>query len=243
MNIFEIEQSLLELVEEVEANGGEITPELQEKFNISESNFKEKIKSYTEVIKQIKSDITLIKEEESRLKSLKQSKEKVIDRLSKIMVDAIDNFGDTSKSGSKFIDYGTGKVSIRKSEAVEVNDEVVKEVGVKFKSILDDLKSTEQLDLLDSISRDTIIANFIGNDHEPVINEKDLEDITATLKIKLPLSKCMEDDYEVIKTLCHTAYLDVETSISKTDMKAQLKEDGCCSSVARLVNNKSIVIK
>ena len=62
-----------------------------------------------------------IKEEIARLKDLQKSKEKTIDNLKKIMAMAINAFGDTNKSGTKFLDYGTGKVSIRKFDSIEVD--------------------------------------------------------------------------------------------------------------------------
>ena len=112
-SIYNIQQDLLEIFDQIEANEGEITPELEEQLNITQEQFKSKIKDYSNVIKMLETDIAAIKEEKARLSDLQKSKEKNIERLKKIMVEAIENFGDTTKTGGKYVDYGTGKVSVR----------------------------------------------------------------------------------------------------------------------------------
>ena len=51
MNIWQIQQDLLDIFNELEDNGGELTPELEEKLAVTQEDFKNKIKSYGEVIK------------------------------------------------------------------------------------------------------------------------------------------------------------------------------------------------
>ena len=119
-NIFNIKNELLAIFDELEENEGELTPELEEKLNITQEEFRDKIKSYSNVVKMLENDIANIKEEKTRLSDLQKSKEKSIERLKKIMVESIEMFGDTTKPGSKFIDFGTGKVSVRQTQAVEV---------------------------------------------------------------------------------------------------------------------------
>ena len=130
MNIWQISQELQSIIDELEENGGELTDELEARLSVSQADFKSKVKSYGDAIKYIEGDIKLIDEEVARLKDLKESKKKTIDRLSKIIVWAIDMFGETTKTGGKFVDYGTGKISVRNTEKVEVDtdttDTVVK---------------------------------------------------------------------------------------------------------------------
>ena len=93
MNIYQISQDLLSLFDEIEANGGEITPEQEQELAITQDALKDKVKSYVGVIQHYKDDLAAIKAEEARLKSLKDSKQKIIDRLSKVVIKAIDEFG------------------------------------------------------------------------------------------------------------------------------------------------------
>ena len=128
-NIFQISQDLLAVFQELEDNGGELTDELEAKLTVSQADFKTKIKSYTDVIKYTEGDIKLIDEEISRLKELKESKKKAIARLEKIVIWAIGMFGEANKSGNKFVDFGTGKVSVRNTEKVEIDDEFIYHPG------------------------------------------------------------------------------------------------------------------
>ena len=45
MNIWQIQQDLLDIFNELEDNGGELTPELEEKLAVTQEDFKNKIKS------------------------------------------------------------------------------------------------------------------------------------------------------------------------------------------------------
>lgn len=136
MNIWEIQQDLLAIFYELEENGGELTEELEEKLAISKENFRTKVEGYVNVIKQVKSDIAAIDQESKRLAELKKSKNAVVERLTKVLVPAIQNFGDVSKSGSAFVDYGTGKVSIRSTQKVELDDDKLDAISSEFNRAL-----------------------------------------------------------------------------------------------------------
>ena len=76
MNIFQLNQELLSIFEELEENGGELTSEIEEQLKINQTDVNNKVESYTQVIAQLNSDIELIKSEKKRLDDLKLSKEK-----------------------------------------------------------------------------------------------------------------------------------------------------------------------
>ena len=75
MNIWQIQQDLLDIFNELEDNGGELTPELEEKLAVTQEDFKNKIKSYGEVIKSLKGEIDTIDKEIARLKEEKKQEE------------------------------------------------------------------------------------------------------------------------------------------------------------------------
>ena len=72
MNIFEIEQDLLSIFDEIEENEGELTPELEEKLAITQENFKNKVESYINLIKIKDGEINTISEEINRLETKKE---------------------------------------------------------------------------------------------------------------------------------------------------------------------------
>ena len=145
MNIWQIQQDLLAIFDELEENGGELTEELEEKLAISKENFRTKVEGYVNVIKQVKSDIAAIDQESKRLAELKKSKNAVIERLTKVLVPAIQNFGDVSKFGSAFVDYGTGKVSIRNTQKLELDDDKLVPSPPNLISIVPSLSETALL--------------------------------------------------------------------------------------------------
>lgn len=251
MNIFEIEQNLQEIFDEIEENGGEVTPETLEVLEIHQDEFNQKVQSYVEVIKRLKSDVNLIKEEEARLKTLKQSKEKLQDKLSKIIIDAIERFGDTSKSGAKFVDYGTGKVSIRKSESIITNDSYIDELNTTVAAIFRDLQKNKQLYVENHIDtstvNDVVKTNWIngGADIDCIIDvsDEDLEDITTSVTFKAKLSDLMNERFGIIADILSTiGTIDMKSSVNKTEIKPVLKS-GKESAVAAIVTNKNLSIK
>ena len=141
-NIYNIQQNLLSIFEQIEENEGELTPELELALQINQANFKNKVRDYTKVIQQFETDIKAIKEEKDRLNSLQKSKENTINSLKQILIVAIKNFGDTNKSGVKYVDWGTGKCSIRKSTSIDIDTDRVNTFIHKVISYFDWLKYT-----------------------------------------------------------------------------------------------------
>lgn len=253
-NLYFIEQELLDIFDTLEDNGGELTPELEERLSIAQEDFKDKIENYTHVISKYNADINFIKSEQKRLKELADAKAKVVDRLSKIMIDAIDKFGDEKpKSKVKFVDFGTGVVSIRNSKAVQLNEDVLNKVNIALEDTLKDLHFTNSLDVVDKISKEDII--FLSAKHEfkddgkdtfiPIVSENDLNYMDVEVTAKIPLKKILSgEEYPAIKELIRNNNINHKMSASKSFLKGELEQNGSCAPhLARLVTNKSISIK
>ena len=120
-SIFDIDRELLDIFEELEENGGELTPEIEEKLKLNEEEITSKVKNYVEYINKLKADKAAIKAEKDRLAALDKSKDNTIKSLTNLVLYAINAFGKEDKKGKKFFDWGTGKVSIRPSVSVEVD--------------------------------------------------------------------------------------------------------------------------
>lgn len=253
-NLYFIEQELLDIFDTLEENGGEITPELEERLSIAQGDFKDKIENYTHVISKYNADINFIKAEQKRLKELADAKAKVVERLSKIMIDAIDKFGDEKpKSKVKFVDFGTGVVSIRNSKAVQLNDDVLNRVDIALEDLLKDLHLTNSLDVVDKISKDDLIALSVEPEFEddgngtmiPKVSEGDLDYMDVEVSAKIPLKKILSgEEYPAIRELMRNNNIKHKTSASKSFLKGELEQNGSCApNLARLVTNKSISIK
>lgn len=241
MNIYNIQQELLAIFDEIEENEGELTPELQEKLLIKETEFKDKVKAYSDAIKLYEKDINLIKEERKRLQDLSNKKQKVIDRLTKIIVYALENFGETKKSGVKYIDYGTGQISIHSSKSVEVNENLLNQIGYSIASSITFNKENNQLDVIDKLDIKPIM-DFIQGD----ATEDDLRHTKLNISVNIPVSDIVDGNgYGIIKELAkYTDYYDINPIVSKTELKKELEENGSCAPhLAKFSINKSVQIK
>lgn len=253
MNIYELSQELLSIFDEIEENGGEITPEIEEKLIITEQSFKDKIKDYTNVIKVLQNDIAAIKDEKERLDSLKKSKEKTIERLKQIIITAIEQFGATSKAGAKFIDYGTGKVSIRNSQAVEIDENITNRFMNRYVTALTQYDMMNQLDL--SIINGDELLEFVNtqspdeynNDIEITkLTDKDLETLKAVINLDISFKDLISTPkgFALAKALIKYNDFEIKSKADKTEIKRQAKlDDHYVPGFAKIVNNKTITIK
>jgi hypothetical protein len=246
MNIFDISKELLDIFQELEENGGELTDELESRLAITQADFQAKVKSYTDVIKYTNAEIDLIDKEIARLKSLKESKNKAIDRLESIVIWAVSKFGDTTKAGNKFIDFGTGKVTVRNSEKVEVDTDIADTVVKNVFSYLNMLNFTKELNYTENINSSDVVK-AIGEMENPVnITEEEFNNIDASLSINFNLKKLLDSKgIEFTKQFLNFVQsYKTKSNISKTALKPILeKNEVDLHNIASLVHNQTLSIK
>ncbi len=245
MNIFEIQDDLRLLYAEIEENGGELTPELEEKLLITEDNFKTKVEAYTNIIKESNAEMALIKDEQNRLKALYERKEKTVNKLKSILVQAVNNFGETKKSGVKYFNYGTGEISIRKTQAIQTNDDIIDYIGDKFSRVIGYERSINSLDHVDNIDLSNVI-NYIAEDKDILLTPEELEKVDINLTVKIPFKDlATTEGYTPLKEVVrYNNSYKLTASMSKTDLKPILKENGAATpNLAKLVINESLQIK
>lgn len=249
-NIFNIQQELLNIFAEVEENDGELTPELEEQLSITRESFKNKIKDYTDVIKMLQSDIADIKAEKDRLNSFQKSKEKTVERLKKIIIDAVEQFGDTTKAGGKFVDYGTGKVSIKKSDVIDINESLVNRFVNRYLTALRWYEDNNQLQR--SIVDDKELLSFANSktsDEDdmdiPEFSLEDLANLKAKINTEIDLNTLLTSDkgFDLAKALIRFGCFDVEAKPDKNAIKKIAKEEHTVPVYANIGQSKSVIIK
>lgn len=252
-NIYQISQDLLAIFDEIEDNGGELTPELEEALYITKEEFKNKIKSYTDVIKLVEADITAIKEEKLRLSNLQQSKEKLAERLKQIVIDAVDKFGDTTKAGGKFVDYGLGKVSIKTTKAVDVEEDSVNRItnrlmcGLKWYAENNQLDSSiiNPNDVIDYVNSPSLTEEEEGYEIDK-ISVEDLKLLVASVNFDIDFNTMLysKKGVDLIKTLLDYNIFKVKTKVDKVGVKDITKSNSeHMPTYAKVVTNKSLIIK
>lgn len=251
-NIYQIQQELLSIFDTIEENEGEITPELEEKLSITKDSFKDKIESYTNVIKSLNNDIDAIKAEKLRLNDLQKSKEKTIERLKKIIIEAVDLFGDSNKSGNKFIDYGTGKISIRTNQVLEIDDDATSRFINRFVDCMTYINLQNQLqrnicsidELLDYANSKSP-AEMEEGIERPIFNIDDIKQLNTNINLDISIQDILNTDkgFDLLKALINYNCFEMKPKINKIDIKREAKESNVLPVFAKLVDNKSVTIK
>lgn len=254
MNIWQIQQELLSIFNELEENGGELTEELEQQLTISQEDFRSKVESYINVIKSIKADITAIDEETKRLTALKKSKNVLVDRLSKVIIDAVEMFGNTTKSGSKFFDYGIGKVSVRNSQKVILDDNKIEVISSEVcralacEAMMGNASNREDFTFEDIIQRCKEHHKYDESgqivDAPEFITKEDIQNTVVEISFKEHIQDLLKGDgYNLMKRLLmYNSSASFVPKIDKTQFKNELK-DATDITIGRIEFNKTLTIK
>lgn len=155
MNLYEITQDALYLSLLLETD--ELTPELEAALVINQDQLQAKAGNYAKVITNIQSDSDAIDAEIKRLKAMKDTKDRAVNRLKEALREAM------LVSGIDKIESSLFKLSLRRSEAVEVdvvealpNDFVTRKVVVTA----DKVSIKEAIKRGENITGARIIENF-----------------------------------------------------------------------------------
>jgi len=125
MNLYQITQEFLELASMIEDAGGEVNDAILEELAISRENFSHKAEGYARLILKWESEIEAAAAEVKRIQALKKAKENSVARLKETLLWALQAFGqEDAKSGIKRYDTALFKLSTRRSQAVEITDEL-----------------------------------------------------------------------------------------------------------------------
>lgn len=130
--LYQINQDVYKLLEEINNSDGEITEEQAQALSIKESELVEKAESYLAVIRSNEAFVDQIDQELKRLNALKKSRKNLNERLKTNLLTAVELFGEFS--------VGTNTFKTRKSTVVEVDD--VNQLPDRYKT----LKVTETAD-------------------------------------------------------------------------------------------------
>lgn len=251
-SIFKIDKELYALYDEIEEAGGEITPEIEEKLELNGQEMTNKVKSITNYINKLKADILAIKSETDRLAKLKKSKENTIKGLTNIVLFAIKKYGTEDKKGKKWIDWGTGKVSIRKSESIEVDDKKVENLIDVLKTTIINGIYTNTLHQSSSIDSQSILdaaihnAQIEGDITNSEVEVEDMDDIIVNVTIPVTMAKLLYGDgYSLLANMGDVAKdgWSFKPSVDKKAMKVKLTDEGCTSNIAKVVENDNLTIK
>jgi len=155
MNLYEITREAQELASLLETE--ELTPELEAALVINQDQLQNKAGNYAKVITNIQSDSDAIDAEIKRLKAMKETKDRALNRLKESLREAM------LVSGLDKIESSLFKLSLRRSEAVEVDvvDALPSEfINIKNVVTADKVAIKEAIKRGENITGARIIENF-----------------------------------------------------------------------------------
>lgn len=114
--LYGITAELNAILAEIEDNGGEITPEIENALAINESDFVAKSEDYGHAILNLKAMAAAAKAEKERLAYLQKFYENTQKRLTDALSNAMQVFGQDK------VENATMRLSLRHSTATEVDD-------------------------------------------------------------------------------------------------------------------------
>lgn len=116
-SIYNIQQSHLQLMQEIEQHDGEITPEIDSQLTITGDEFEDKAVSYGYLMKHVSDQSTMIKHEIERLKGILKAKDNLEARLKQTLTDAMILMGVDKVTKNNLT------LSLRKSEVLVIEDD------------------------------------------------------------------------------------------------------------------------
>lgn len=229
-SIFNIQMDIESIFAEIENNDGEITPELEAQLAISEEELRNKLETYTNMVRYYENNIATIESEKKRLDTLKNVRKHRVEKLRSIMTEAVSNYGVKGKSGNASIELWNAKLFTRNTESVNVNESRVAILNEKFfdyafelyhAGILETGEDIDPIGIIDAINANCI-AEY-GEDFEPFtiddfINTK--FNITFTLS---PKELVTDTQYILKASIGLQNYVNISPNINKTAIKAYIQ--------------------
>lgn len=250
--IFQINDEFAKIFAELEENGGELTEKLEEQLKENSEQMTNKVRNCCDYIASLKSDIAAIKAEKDRLMALQKNKESAIKSITNLVIWAISMHGVEDKKGKKWIDWTTGKVSIRESTAVGVDEHAIEQMAKAIKHVFNYGAYTNTLNTAEAVDTEGVIdalQNYKDDTTglaDPVeVGEEDFEDVYGTVTLNIPLATMMKGDgYQTLAKIARlSTNWDIKPYIDKAMLKAKLSDPNNKSGVCTLVTNKSLNIR
>lgn len=245
-SLYQISDEILSIFNIIEQNDGEMTDELSNLLAVKEDELSKKLNDYVKALQVWKSDIDACKQEEKRIKEVRNKYNNRIEKLKENMLTAVKMFGKEGAT-NKFIELPTCRIFTRNSKSIEVDEGRINLMIQEFMRYVAELVhqgvlyTGEDVDIAGVVA--AINANCIaeyGEDFKPFT-------IDDFLHIRLDIC-CTDTIYNYFR---HggdllTAITKLPTNITHSTTKDQFKfalDANFDISTAKVVNNESINIK
>lgn len=122
-NLYDIDNHLQSLINDIEENGGEVSEETLKELEVTQEELNKKLTSYCQVIQIYKNKVEEAKSEKKRINDLQNARKNVIERMKNYMLDAVQKYGYDGKSGNKVVELDTFKIYTTNKKSIVINEE------------------------------------------------------------------------------------------------------------------------
>lgn len=255
MNIFNISRELEDILYQIEENGGEITPELEERLAITEENLRDKLDGYRRVHSKLMSDVKTCKEEETRIAKLRKTKENQAERLKDTMLAAVQQFGALGKNGNRLINLPDAKLYTKASACTEIDNNRVSILMQLFLDIYQTSWDNDMLEVEHGAIEDAQLLDMINEKYNSLYPNEGvvpftMEDLDA-LKVNFNFTFSIRDLNSITKFSLLQAWFDnapltansfIQGDYNKTEIKNRVA-DGANITIANVIAHDSLIIK
>lgn len=250
-SIFSIEADLEAIFMELEDNGGELTPELEDKLKITQENFENKVSKYVKAIRYYEDNVTILKGRKKGIDDLLKVRENRVKRLRAVITDAVTRYGVKGKSGNSVLELWDAKLFTRNTEAVELKEDRIAILTEEFfdyarelyrQGILETGEDIDPTGMLEAIN--AVCTAKYGEDFVP-FTMGDFANIRYKISFDLTPKELLTDTQYILKAFSALTYCsDVAFCTPKDSIKGYIKTiDESDLSIAELKVNTSINIK
>lgn len=250
-SIFNVEADLEAIFMELEDNGGELTPELEEKLMITQENFENKVSKYVKAIRYYEDNVSILKGRKKSIDDLLKVRENRAKRLRAVIADAVSRYGVKGKSGNSVLELWDAKLFTRNTEAVELDEKRIAILTEEFfdyarelykQGILETGEDIDPAGMLNAINE--ICAAKYGEDFV-YFTLGDLANTRYKVSFNLTPKELLTDTQYILKAFSALTYCsDVAFCTPKDSIKGYIKTiDESDLSIAELKVNTNISIK
>lgn len=250
-SIFNVEADLEAIFMELEDNGGELTPEIEEKLKITQENFENKVSKYVKAIRYYEDNVSILKGRKKGIDDLLKVRENRAKRLRAVITDAVSRYGIKGKSGNRVFELWDAKLFTRNTEAVELKEDRIAILTEEFfdyarelyrQGILETGEDIDPTGMLEAINA-VCVAKY-GEDFVP-FTMGDFANTRYKISFDLTPKELLTDTQYILKAFSALTYCsDVAFCTPKDSIKGYIKTiDESDLSIAELKVNTSISIK
>jgi hypothetical protein len=250
-SIFNIETDLEAIFMELEDNGGELTPELEQRLMITQENFENKVSKYVKAIRYYEDNVSILKGRKKGIDDLLKVRENRVKRLRAVITDAVTRYGVKGKSGNSVLELWDAKLFTRNTEAVELKEDRIAILTEEFfdyarelyrQGILETGEDIDPTGMLEAIN--AVCAAKYGENFVP-FTMGDFANTRYKISFDLTPKELLTDTQYILKAFSALTYCsDVAFCTPKDSIKGYIKTiDESDLSIAELKVNASINIK